>query len=122
MTQERIALLDQLGFAWEVKPQSHDRFAAATWEQRLEELTEFVQEHGHFRVDPETLPQLHAWMVEQKQRMEFFDRTDGYAGEDDPTSDPYFITGERVAALKSIGFNSDTEVDLHETSTDVLGV
>jgi hypothetical protein len=39
MTMERVALLDELGFSWEVRP-SLER-PRATWQQRLEELTEF---------------------------------------------------------------------------------
>ena len=56
MTQERQKLLEQLGFVWD----SH----ASGWEERLKELEDFNEKHGHCRV-PKTYaenPQLAIWV------------------------------------------------------------
>jgi hypothetical protein len=118
LTQERIDLLDQLGFSWLVKAQS----VSATWDQRLEELTEFVSEHGHFRIDPDAMPHLHAWVVEQKQKLDLSERSGGeypQQGEAEQERDPFYITAERVAALKAIGFTSTVELEAPENSLAV---
>jgi hypothetical protein len=95
ITQERIDLLDELGFSWEVRP-SLER-PRASWEQRLEELTEYSKAHGTFLVDPSTMPQLHAWCQEQRQRLRVLEKNIG--------RDVSKRMGpERVAALERIGF------------------
>ena len=56
LTQERQKLLEQLGFVWD----SH----ASGWEERLKELEDFKEKHGHCRV-PKTYaenPQLAIWV------------------------------------------------------------
>lgn len=40
MTDERIEMLDKIGFIWEVN----------TWNDRYDELKEFYEENGHFSV------------------------------------------------------------------------
>ncbi len=40
LSPEQIALLDQLNFTWEIHPRG-------TWEQTLQELVDYKEEHGH---------------------------------------------------------------------------
>lgn len=101
MTQERIDLLDQLGFSWEVRP-ALER-PRATWQQRLEELDAFYKKHGHFLVDGTTMPQLHAWCHEQRQRLRLLERN---GGKDVSKR----MSPARVQALKEKGFTKDTEL------------
>jgi hypothetical protein len=100
MTQERIDMLDQLGFSWEVRP-SLER-PRATWQQRLEELTEYIATHDDFKIDPTAMPQLHAWCHEQRLRLRQVDKSDN--------KDSKKMTKERIEALTYIGFNKDVEL------------
>jgi hypothetical protein len=102
MTPERIDMLDQLGFSWEVRP-SLER-PRATWHQRLEELQEFHQRHGHFRVDSIDMPQLHSWCYEQRQRLRLLDKNNG----DDVTKR---MNPDRVQALHAIGFTKEAKIN-----------
>jgi hypothetical protein len=109
MTMERVALLDQLGFSWEVRP-SLER-PRATWQQRLEELTEFHNKtsesesaSSHFLLDPSRMPHLHAWAQEQKYRLKLLERNNG--------KDVSKRMGpERVDALKQLGFDKNVELN-----------
>jgi hypothetical protein len=132
MNPERIDLLDQLGFSWEVRP-SLER-PRATWQQRLEELEAFHKKtSGNFQVlDPSTMPQLHAWCHEQRNRLTTLDNNntnnnnntttnnnsttnnntnkDGTNKELSTSNNNKRMTAERVEALKTIGFTKDTEL------------
>lgn len=101
MTQERIDLLDQLGFSWEVRP-SLER-PRATWQQRLEELQAFHLEHGHFKVDPTSMPALNTWSHEQRHRLRLLEKNQG-------KDSSKRMNGDRVSALHSIGFTKDAEL------------
>jgi Helicase associated domain len=100
MTQERIDMLDQLGFSWEVRP-SLER-PRATWQQRLEELTEYKEANGDFKIHPADMPQLHTWCHEQRLRLNQVDKADA--------KDSKKMTKERIEALASIGFDKDVEL------------
>lgn len=101
ITKERIALLDELGFSWEMRP-ALER-ARIPWRQRFEELRAYAQRHGgSVSVYPEESPDLHSWCMEQRARMHWSDRHKG---------DDRRISAERLQLLKSIGFTKDT--DLH---------
>eukprot|EP00934_Nitzschia_sp_Nitz4_P001452 Nitzschia sp. Nitz4//scaffold30_size153850//140426//142228//NITZ4_002800-RA/size153850-augustus-gene-0.77-mRNA-1//-1//CDS//3329547330//1452//frame0 len=101
ITQERINLLDELGFSWEVRP-SLER-PRATWQQRLDELQAFQKKHGHFEVQGHLMPQLQGWCHEQRQRLRLLDRNNGK----DVTRR---MGPDRVQALKAIGFTKDTKL------------
>jgi hypothetical protein len=101
MTTERIAGLDQLGFSWEVRA-CLER-PRATWQQRLEELADYHQQHGHFLIPLGSgMPQLHAWCWEQNQKLQTIDQHG--------TSAAKRMGPERVQALKAIGFTKDVEL------------
>lgn len=97
-TPERIALLDELGFSWEVRaPVEQPR---ATWHQRCDELKKFHQIHNHFLVPAETHPKLHVWCHEQKNRLKKLDES----GRDSSRR----MGPARVHTLQELGFTKDT--------------
>jgi len=108
MTKERIAMLDALGFQWEVRP-AFER-PRATWQQRYDELRIFHMKHGHFRVTPDTTkgdnpdadPLLHAWALEQRARL----RNIEAKGKDSSRR----MGPDRVDALARIGFSRDVDL------------
>lgn len=112
ITQERIDLLDELGFSWEVRP-SLER-PRATWHQRCDELNDFYLKNGNFLVNPVDMPQLHAWCHEQKQRLKLLDKNNGK----DITKR---MNSERVHALQKLGFTKDVEL-LEAGATAAAGV
>jgi hypothetical protein len=66
MTDERESALEQLGFVWD----SHSAF----WEERLNELRAFREEHGHSNVPtkwPES-PQLAVWAKCQRRQYKLY--------------------------------------------------
>jgi hypothetical protein len=136
MNPDRIDLLDQLGFSWEVRP-SLER-PRATWQQRLEELEAFHKKRsGNFQVlDPSTMPQLHAWCHEQRNRLTTLDNNNNNNSNNNTNSttnkdgtnkelstsnnnNNKRMTAERVEALKAIGFTKDTEL-LEQLKQDPL--
>ncbi len=66
LNQQRIELLDGIGFQWAVKEFGN----AEAWESRYAELTEFKATHGHCKV-PHTWPEnplLGRWVSQQRQQ------------------------------------------------------
>jgi hypothetical protein len=109
MTQERVDLLDQLEFSWEVRP-SLER-PRATWQQRLDELKDFYATQQHFRVPPGTHPQLHSWCQEQKHRLKNVEKNSG--------KDVSRRMGpDRVKELHDMGFTKDVELALPKAPED----
>lgn len=109
MTQERVDLLDQLQFSWEVRP-SLER-PRATWQQRLDELKNFFAANQHFRVPPGSHPQLHSWCQEQKHRLKNVEKNSG--------KDVSRRMGpDRVVELHDIGFTKDVELALPKEAED----
>ncbi len=112
LNDERVALLDKLEFAWEVRP-SLER-PRTTWLTRLEELTEFYQTHKHFLIPADTMPQLHKWCQEQKQRLKLLEKNEG--------SDKTKRMGpERVTALHALGFNKDVDLGATPNTANATG-
>jgi Helicase associated domain len=99
MTDERVQLLNDLEFSWEVKP-SLER-PRATWQQRLDELKNFLAEHGNFHVPAGADPALHSWCQEQKQRLKNVRK-----GKDGSKR----MGPERIKALEDMGFTADVEL------------
>jgi Helicase associated domain len=110
ITEERIALLDQLGFSWEVRPAMEQ--PRATWQQRYDELREFHQVHGHFLIPSDLYPKLHRWSLEQRSRLQCLGVSGGgTAGEANLMSDGQCsrrMGSDRIKALEEIGFTKDT--------------
>jgi hypothetical protein len=87
MTDERISVLEKIGFVWD----SH----VAAWEERRNELIEYKKIYGHCNVPSNysSNRQLAVWIKRQRRQYKFF--WDGK---------PSSMTNERIAALESIGF------------------
>ena len=87
MTDERIAVLEKIGFVWD----SH----IAAWEQRINELMDYRSLYGHCNV-PSSYPQnrqLAVWVKRQRRQYKFF-------GEGRPSN----MSQDRIEALERIGF------------------
>lgn len=102
MTPERANELDRIGFCWD----THE----ATWLERLRELTEYKETHGHCNVPTSYTnnPKLGTWL--NHQRRQFKRLKEGK---------PCHITMERVKALEILGFVwSPREKRDSDTSSD----
>lgn len=108
MTQERIDLLDELEFSWDVRPSLE--LPRASWSQRFEELSQFFETHHHFLVPHTCYPQLHAWCAEQKQRLRQVDKN----GKDSSKR----MGPDRIKLLHDLGFTKDVEL---ATTDDTVG-
>ena len=88
MTDERVRVLEAIGFVWSAQH--------ALWEERLAELVEYRAKHGHCNVpNRSTLhPKLCVWVKSQRRQYKLFQ--DG--------SKQACITPERIRRLDSIGF------------------
>jgi hypothetical protein len=90
LSDERVRLLNKIGFIWN----SHD----AVWEERWNELLQYKRLHGHCVVPSnyEKNPQLAVWVKRQRRQYKFY-------CEDKPTS----MTPERITKLEKLGFAWD---------------
>jgi len=90
LSDERIRLLNKIGFIWN----SHD----AVWEERWNELAMYKRIHGDCIVPSnyEKNPQLAVWVKRQRRQYKFYN-------EGKPTS----MTKERIAKLEKLGFAWD---------------
>lgn len=91
LTDDRIALLESIGFEWVVRKNK-----PKAWEQRFEELKEFKQEFGHCRVPRayEKDPSLGEWCHGQRK---------------DYANKAPIMMEERVHKLNAIGFEWHVE-------------
>jgi hypothetical protein len=87
LTQDRIQILEVLGFIWD----SH----GAAWEEKHQELKEFRNAHGHCNVPYvyQGSPKLSTWIKRQRRQYKLF-----------VTNQPSTMTHERIAKLESLGF------------------
>lgn len=67
LTPGQIAKLEQMGFSWE---ESGQKALRSAWEQRLGQLRQFYEQHGHSHVTPsnEPVPGLYDWCKDQRSR------------------------------------------------------
>ena len=66
MTEERIDLLDEVGFPWDRSNGSNEEI----WELMFEQLQQFKKDHGHTTVPSEgdyKIRHLHQWVEEQRK-------------------------------------------------------
>lgn len=106
-------MLDELGFSWEVRA-SLER-PRATWHQRLEELQEFHKRNGNFLIDPATMPALHVWCYEQRQRLRLVDKNDG-------KDVSKRMSPDRVKELEKLGFTKDTQLSMDHQGEEMTGL
>lgn len=100
LSDERVRLLNQIGFIWN----SHD----VVWEERWYELLAFKQMHGHCIVPSnyDKNPQLAIWVKRQRRQFKFWQ-------ENKPTS----MTPERIEKLNKLGFSWDCRKNIAPTRT-----
>jgi hypothetical protein len=105
LSDERVRLLNQIGFIWN----SHD----AVWEERLQDLMLFKQIHGHCMVPSNFEPnvQLAIWI--KRQRRQYKKYTLGEASS---------MTPERIARLEAIGFVWDCRKQNKQQQAPGVGV
>ena len=90
MTEERIALLESIGFIWDAQE--------ALWQQRYIELKDYKVKHDHCNLPAlrSQNPQLATWVSYQRAKYRLYRK-----GKKSP------MTEERIASLESIGFEWD---------------
>ena len=100
LSQKRINLLNQLGFAWALR--SRDTLGES-WEQKLRELKNFRTLYGHCRVPSRypPNPELGIWVGTQRTQYRLWLRAqqDGKANVGQTT-----MTEDRIQLLEEIGF------------------
>jgi hypothetical protein len=96
LTKERVGLLNELGFSWDVPRPS-------VWESNMKDLLDFKEQNGHVHVPlSKTGYTKLAWFVrDQRRQYALFQR-----------GEPSLMTPERVKELEAIGFCWDA----HEAS------
>lgn len=100
LTQERIKLLDDIGFTWTIR--SRDSLGES-WNQRLEELRAFQREHGNCLVPSRypPNPELGIWVGTQRTQYRLFMKAKE-AGRPSTSA----MNEERIAQLEELGFVS----------------
>ena len=96
ITEERIQLLESVGFKWKTKRSYRTEFTMNTpWSVRFEELKEFVKRNGHANLPTKypTNASLPRWA--ENQRQQYRRRQEGKQSS---------MTDERIKLLESIGF------------------
>jgi hypothetical protein len=105
MTQERIDLLNQIGFPWDTR----DLY----WDEMFQQLKEFVAEHHHFSVRNHTssCPQLVTWIDNQRRKYRAMKKQlktmETTTTETSPPKKKPYLTLERFQLLDGIGFPWD---------------
>lgn len=100
MNENRIAQLEELGFAWNTRPRSD----GPLWDQRYKELVAYRNEHGDCLV-PRNYPQhqvLANWIANQRTHYRLYMKAQE-SGDSD-SSEYTFMTPTRIAQLETIGF------------------
>ena len=108
ITDERVKALDEIGFPWEVSRKVARKFPTrrrqmksseateARFEDRLEDLRQYKQQHGHLNVKIDENKSLYYFCRNVRSGRSHFDRGINGRG--------IKITDERVKALDEIGF------------------
>lgn len=98
LTQERIDLLNSLGFVWTIR--SRDSLGES-WNQRLHELRQFKQQYGHCLVPSryDANPELGIWVGTQRTQYRLFMRSKE-TGVPVTTS----MNEDRIRELEELGF------------------
>jgi hypothetical protein len=98
MNEDRIAKLEQIGFAWSTKSPG-----GKSWDTRFTELYAYREQHGNCHI-PRNYPpnqSLSNWCASLRNHYKIFMKNQ----ESLPLSEEYtMLTAERIAALENIGF------------------
>lgn len=100
MNEERIALLEQIGFAWSARPPEE----SDSWNARYQELIEYRRVHGDCLVPRNYQPnqKLANFVSNQRTHYRLYQKSQLLGNSEE--SDYTFLTEERVAKLEAIGF------------------
>ena len=108
MCEERVALLDSLGFSWESRPHRFEHSTTTEWQMHFDELVQFFDHCHHFCVPSDSMPELHAWCVEQKKRLQqVYQQQQQPEGQQLALFDSKTMPVEEGEALNAIGFTKD---------------
>ncbi|KAL3936285.1 MAG: hypothetical protein SGBAC_008367 [Bacillariaceae sp.] len=99
LTQERIGLLNDLGFTWTIR--SRDTFGES-WNSRFEDLREFRRIHGHCNVPSKYAenPELGIWVGTQRTQYRLHMK-----GRESGNLTMSNMNEDRIRALDSLGFS-----------------
>jgi len=102
MTQERVDILNSIGFCWD----SHE----ASWWDKFKELQKYKEEFGHCMVPQQYSPnpQLHKWVYQQRRQLRWL--KEGKMSR---------MNGKRARALEELGFVYTSACQKNE-KTDTL--
>lgn len=100
LTQERIGLLNQLGFTWTIR--SRDTLGES-WNLRLEELKDFKAKHGHCLVPSRYAesPELGVWVGTQRTQYRLYMKSKETGI---PVPGAAAMNEDRIAELNELGF------------------
>ena len=96
LTQERIEILNSIGFTWSLLQCSNDK----RWEANFKKLLQFRERHGHCNA-PQSTP-LGKWV--QMQRDQYRELEIRKSGQDTRTRTRPMITQDRLERLNEVGF------------------
>jgi len=91
MTQERIGMLNSIGFVWDASAR-RSQPKNDVWMSKFEMLKKYKEKHGDFLV-PRSDPHLGYWVSNQRKQYNYFKQ-----------EKKSFLTQERIGMLNSIGF------------------
>jgi hypothetical protein len=100
LTQERINLLNEIGFTWTIR--SRDTLGES-WNQRLEELKRFKEKHGHCQVPSRyaEAPELGIWVGTQRTQYRLFMRAKETGAD---IASATSMNENRINLLEELGF------------------
>lgn len=98
LTQERVNLLNALGFTWTIR--SRDALGES-WNQRFQELRQYKQQNGHCQVPSryDKNPELGIWVGTQRSQYRLFMRA-RETGQSISTN----MNDDRIRELEDLGF------------------
>jgi hypothetical protein len=97
-SEERIRMLDEIGFEWEVS-ESSGRHSTSSFENRLAQLKEFKERNGHVNVLPSDNKVLARYCARVRKARR------------DPDGSNFHLTDAMIDALDEIGFEWDLSND-----------
>jgi hypothetical protein len=94
LNPEKIKQLEDLGFVFEAGKRITIK-KRMPWSERLQELLEYKEEHGHTRV-PQACPELGGWVKQQRKEYKLMVK-----------NEPSTMTPQRFTQLSNVGFEWD---------------
>ena len=119
INEERIALLEEVGFVWSMRDRSHNSMTPSVpktrvlWNDRFEELKAYKEEHGDCLVPRNYPPNppLGVWVANQRTAYHCHMGAK-QSGNPLPSTGPR-INEERIALLEEVGFVWSTPAKSH---------